>query len=581
LRILGFEISRKREIEQENKSFVSPENEDGSVVVNAGGSFGTYVDLDGVVRTDAELVTKYRDMSMNSDISMAIDEIVNEAICIGEDDDIVKIRMDTIDDLPVKVRKVIEDEFKNVLKMLLFDKNGHDLFKRWYVDGRMYFHVVIDDKDPASGIQQLRFIDPRKIKKVREVTNKKIEGAEKLGMMSAMTQQVVNEYYIYNEKGFGGKGVGSNKAPNSPAEGIKIAKDSIIYVTSGVLDSAGQTVLSYLHQAIKPLNQLKALEDSTVIYRLVRAPERRVWKISVGNLPNTKAEQYLNDIMVKYKNRLTYDITSGEVRDDRKYLSMLEDIWLPVRGDGKGTELDTLPAGELTGVLDDVLYFQKKLYNALYVPVSRINPENAFTSGLATEVTREEVKFAKFIFKIRQRFCDLFLQILEKQVILKNIMDYDTWNDLSSQIKFDFVKDNYFAESKELLIMQDRLNTAQLADQWEGKYFSKDWIRRQILRQTEEDIEQMDQDIDIETQEQGFNSADMNAAAQMQMPLPQAPQPPMGFGDPTAMQPQDPNAMGMPPGMDQGQPPMPGQDNQRDVVDNKSALKVPPKSSKK
>ena len=497
MRLLGIEIIQKRLERNENPSFVAPSNDDGAVIVSAGGSFGTMVDLDGTIRTEAELVSKYRDMGMHPDCDMAIAEIVNEAICVGEESDVVKIRLDDLDMISDNAKKAIEDEFTLTLKMLQFNRSGHDLFQKWYVDGRLYFHVIVDEEDLLSGIQEIRYIDPRKIRKVREVTRKPMQGknASQLGGTDATIPEVVNEYYVFNEKGFGGQSIAGQQRSQMPATGLKIALDSIIHVVSGVTDSSATTVLGYLHKAIKPLNQLKTLEDATVVYRLVRAPERRVWKIDVGNLPKVKAEQYIRNVMVQYKNRLVYDSTTGQVMDDRRYLTMLEDIWLPTRGDGRGDGVETLPAGELTGVLDDVLYFKQKLFNSLNVPVARLNPENIFTSGRATEITRDEIKFGKFIFKIRMKFCDLFLQVLEKQLILKNKITYDDWKQIKSLIKFDFVVDNSFAELKDLDIMNDRLNVLALLDQWASKYYSHEWIRKNILKQTDDDIAEIDKQI--------------------------------------------------------------------------------------
>lgn len=900
MKIFGFEIIRKKEIVTEPVSFVPPNAEDGAVTLSAAGSFtSTYVDLDGTVRTEAQLVEKYRDMVGHPEVCAAVDEITDEAISASEEKDIVKIILDDVD-LKDNPKKVIEDEFKEVLKMLQFHKRGHDLFRKWYVDGRLYFHVVIDDANIKDGIKELRYVDPRKIRKIREVTKKRIDGAPTMGTSDSTFTQVVNEYYLYNENGFNTGGANKNGAP---ATGLRIASDSIIHTTSGVVDSTGTMVLSYLHKAIKVLNQLKTLEDSAVIYRLVRAPERRVWKIDVGNLPRHKAEQYMNDQMTRYKNRLVYDASSGQVRDDRKYLcyaldtkiplldgrtltlqdlideheggkknwvyscdpttgafvpgpvswagitkhdsqvvrvtfdngksvvctpdhkfpvwgkgfveaqhltptdsiipgyrrkksvmrdgieyeqiykndtqtwefthrevarwkddvglhedrtffdryasaqkkvvhhvdfngdnnspenlvmmnyrdhmeyhraiqsveytddilaavnecawrrlsaedaikfvnetanvsawrsinvgrhiknravedltftykdllkltkrqghkdwrswrrtfdtrdrtasglvrpegraikysqewkdrlsdaakrrdhvrcktwkivtpmgetliidnlnqycrdvglnrvgikapggykgytaevlrnhkmvsvewldekmtvgsitidqdetyhshhtylldagvytknTMLEDIWLPTRDGGRGTSVETLPAGELTGVLDDVLYFQKQLYMALNVPVGRVNSENnIFSTGRSSEITRDEVKFSKFIFRLRTKFSDLFLSILERQLILKNKLTYDDWLDIAPNIKFDFVSDNAWEEYKNLDIMQDRMNVLSMIEQFASKYYSHEWIRKNILMQTEQDIEEMDADIKSESE---------------------------------------------------------------------------------
>lgn len=434
---------------------------------------------------------------MYPDVDMAIDEIVNETVCIGEENDVIKIDLDDVKLTP-STKKVIEDEFKGALRMLKFNKFGYDVFRKWYVDGRLYFHVIVDQDNLQDGIKELRYIDPRKIRKVKEVTKKRLDGSPGIGIADASITYIVNEYFIYNEKGFGAQGAVGN-SNYSPSQGLKIAVDSIIHITSGVMDGTGSIVLSHLHKSIKPLNQLKELEDSTVIYRLVRAPERRVWKIDVGNLPKQKADQYMRDIQTKYKNRVVYDSTTGEVRDDRKHLTMLEDIWIPTRGGGQGNDVDTLPAGELTGVLDDVLYFQKKLFNSLNVPVSRLNSDNIFTSGRATEITRDEVKFAKFVYKLRAKFSDLFLEILQRQLIFKNIIaNYDEWREISNDIRFDYVSDNYFAALKDMDVLQDRLNILTSIDMFAGKYYSHEWIRKNVLGQTDADIEVIDAEIEEE-----------------------------------------------------------------------------------
>jgi Bacteriophage T4-like portal protein (Gp20) len=503
MKLFGFEITRKTQdkFENQEKTFATPENSDGAVVVSQQG-YGNFLDLEGTVRTEAELVTRYREMALFPEVDAAIDEITNEAICVGEENDVVKIILDDVENLPAKMRTILEDEFKEVLKMLKFNKEGHNLFRKWYVDGRLYFHAAADKKKPEEGILELMYIDPRKIRKVREVTVKRLKNDEGQGLEASAVTRVVNEYYIYNEKGFNTAGVGAIGGLAATAtSGIRIAADAIVHTVSGATDSAGSVVLSYLHKAIKPLNQLKTLEDATVIYRLVRAPERRVWKVHVGNLPQIKADQYVKNLMVQHRNRLVYDAATGIVRDDRKFITMLEDYWLPVRDDGKGTTVETLPSGELTGVLDDVLYFQKKLYNSLNVPTSRLNSEDIFSdgSGGATDISRAEVKFSRFIYKLRMRFCDLFLSIMEKQLILKNLITYDDWKLVVDQIKFDFVKDNFFSELKDLNITTDRTNLLTIIDPFVGKYYSAEWIRKNILMQTEDDIEDIDKEIKDES----------------------------------------------------------------------------------
>ena len=402
----GFEF-RKKVKEEELPSFTPPSNtDDGAVVVSAGGAFGTYVDLDGTVRSEAELVTKYREMSLQPECDAAIDEIINESIAIDEEH-VVTINLDDLK-IADNIKKMITDEFNYCLNLLEFNKYAYEIYRRWYIDGRLYYHVVINDKMPNEGIKELRYVDPRKIRKVREVQKKRIQ-ANNPG--DAVVTKTVNEYFIFNDKGFNF----GNKAVGPSTTGLKVAKDSVLHIVSGLTDNQGTMVLSYLHKAIKPLNQLRTLEDALVIYRLARAPERRIWYIDVGNLPKMKAEQYVRDIMVKHKNRLIYDAQTGDIRDDRKFMTMLEDYWLPRREGGRGTEVTTLPGGQTLGQMDDVLYFQKKFLQALNVPVSRLNSDALFSIGRATEITRDELKFEKFVVRLRNRFSQLFLKLLEKQ----------------------------------------------------------------------------------------------------------------------------------------------------------------------
>lgn len=491
MKLFGFEFKRQDQIDPA-PSFAPKEADDGALVVAAGGAYGTYIDLDGTVRTEAELVTKYREMSLQPEIDMAVDEIVNESISIDEED-IVSINLDNLD-IPNRVKKAIQEEFKIVLKLLDFNKRGYEIYRRWYIDGRLYYHAIISKDSPQDGLLELRYVDPRKIRKVREIGKKRAPGGA--DGSEAVIPKTQNEYYVYNDKGFnyGNKVVGPTTA------GMKIAKDSIVHVTSGLTDTQGTMVLSYLHKAIKPLNQLRTLEDSLIIYRLARAPERRIWYIDVGNLPKMKAEQYVRDIMVKHKNRLIYDASTGEVRDDRKFMTMLEDYWLPRREGGRGTEVTTLPGGQTLGEMDDVLYFQKKLYQTLNVPVNRLNSDALFSIGRATEVTRDELKFYKFITRIRGRFSALFNQVLEKQLVLKGIMSIEEWQQISNEVKYDFARDNYFTELKDAEIMQNRAQLMMTVEQGGliGKYYSHQWARRQILRQSDEDIDEQDKEIESE-----------------------------------------------------------------------------------
>ena len=489
--LFGWEFKRKVALDPA-PTFAPKETDDGALVIAAGGSFGTYVDLDGTVRTEAELVTKYREMALQPECDAAIDEIVNESMSIDEKE-IVKIDLDQLENVPEKIKKAIRDEFKNCLNILDFNKFAYEIYRRWYVDGRLYYHVIIDEKDPKAGIKEVRYIDPRKIRKVREIVKKRARGGDS-GSAEAVIQKTQNEYYIYNDKGFNY----GNKTVGPTTTGLKIAKDSILHVTSSLTDTNGTMVLSYLHKAIKPLNQLRTLEDALVIYRLARAPERRIWYIDVGNLPKMKAEQYVRDIMVKHKNRLIYDADSGNIRDDRKFMTMLEDYWLPRRDGGKGTEVTTLPGGQTLGQMDDVLYFQKKFFQTLNVPVNRLNSDALFSLGRATEVTRDELKFARFISRLRAKFAALFIKMLEKQLVLKQVLTIEDFENISADLKFDFAKDNYFTELKDGEILENRINLARNFQDMVGKYYSQEWLRRNILQQSEDDIEEMDKQIEEE-----------------------------------------------------------------------------------
>jgi hypothetical protein len=506
MKIFGFELKRQ-EVKQDTPSFVPQEQDDGALVVAAGGSMGVYIDLDGTVRTEAELVTKYREMSLNPEVDAAIEEIVNETLSLDEESPIA-INLDDLETLPERVKKAIRDEFESVIALLNINKYGYETLRRWYVDGRLYYHVLIDINNPREGIKELRYIDPRKVRKVREVGKKRVPGAIEGG--EAMIPKTQNEYYIFNDKGFNY----GNKAVGPSTTGLKIAKDSIIHVTSGLTDTNGTMVLSYLHKAIRSLNQLRSIEDSLVIYRLVRAPERRIWYIDVGNLPKMKAEQYVRDIMIKHKNRLNYDAGSGEIVDQRKFITMLEDFWLPRREGGRGTEVTTLPGGQTLGQIDDLLYFQKKLYQTLNVPVNRLNSDALFSIGRATEVTRDELKFYKFIVRLRTKFSALFLQILEKQLVLKGIMSIEEWQSIVNKVKFDFAKDNYFTELKDAEILQNRLNLMMTTEQGGllGKYYSHKWARRNILRQSDQDIEEQDEQITEEQNDPRWAPQDQGAA---------------------------------------------------------------------
>lgn len=493
MNLFGFEIKRKDEAPTE--SFAPPINDDGAVVVAAGGAYGTYVDLDGTARTDAELVSKYREIALQPEIEMAIDDIVNE--CIDTDaKTIVDINTDKLE-YSDNVKLRIKEEFDRVKDLLNFENESYELFKRWYIDGRMFFHIIIDEEAPRNGIKELRYIDPRKIRKIREVRRKP------KGQVTVTAK--VNEYYIYNDRNFlpagGNAGLPLDTTSNA-VTGVRISPDSILHCTSGLMDKNNAMIYSHLQKAIKPLNQLRTLEDATVIYRISRAPERRIFYIDVGNLPKIKAEQYLRDMMVRHKNRLVYDATTGEVRDDRKYMTMLEDYWLPRREGNRGTEITTLPAGQNLGEMADVEYFQQKLYQALNVPVSRLQPSSpGFNLGRAAEITRDEVKFTKFAGRLRRRFSHLFLKALEKQLILKGIVSEEDWNDISNAITFDYAIDNHFEEFKNAEVLQNRLTNLQNIIPFIGKYYSDNWVRRNVLMQSDEEINQMMEEINDEGSE--------------------------------------------------------------------------------
>ena len=485
--LFGFTISRdKGEQEQAvQNSFSPPTNDDGALTITSAAYYGTYVDLDGTAKNEVELISRYREMAMQPEIESAIDDIINEAICQDDDGKTLKIVLDDLKQ-PDKIKNAIRAEFQTIMKLMNFNNMAADIFRRYYVDGRMYYHIIIDRENPTHGIKELRYIDPRKLRKVREIKKKKDERT------GVDIMNVINEYYIYNDK------VVSGSSSNYGPVGVRITTDSIISVVSGLMDSRRAVVLSYLHKAIKPLNQLRMIEDATVIYRISRAPERRIFYIDVGNLPKLKAEQYLRDIMVKYKNKLVYDANTGEVRDDRKFLSMMEDFWLPRREGGKGTEISTLPGGQNLGELEDVKYFEKKLYKSLNVPISRLEPNQGFSIGRVAEVTRDELKFTKFIDRLRNKFAEVFDQALRVQCVLKGICTAEEWDDFKEHIYFDFIQDNNFTELKDAELMKERLALLSQVDPYTGRYYSQAWIQRNVLRMTDDEIEEMQKEIDME-----------------------------------------------------------------------------------
>jgi hypothetical protein len=499
-KILGFTIGKDDEEkvpEQRLQAFSLPENQDAAVELQGpnvtGGAYGTYLDLEGTVKNEIELITRYREMAMNPEVEIAIDDIINEAVITEHGKSPVSISLGNID-IPEKIKEKIIEEFDEVLRLLAFNEYAYDIFKKWYVDGRLYYHVMIDTKNPKEGIKELRAIDPRKIKKAREVKKPRMNGQRLESLPQNMT-----EYYIYYPGGISNR-VGGMGGPNNQ-KGIKITRDSITHIHSGILDAGNKMILGNLHKAIKPMNQLKMLEDATVIYRISRAPERRIFYVDVGNLPKVKAEQYLSGIMSKFKNKLVYDTDTGDVRDDRKHMSMLEDYWLPRREGGRGTEITTLPGGTNLGEIEDIIYFKKKLYKALGVPVSRLEPEGSFSLGRATEITRDEVKFGKFVNRLRYRFTNLFDDLLEKQLTLKGIVSKEDWNIIKTLVEYRFREDSHFAELKGIEIMRERMEITQTIDEYVGKYYSKSWVRQNVLNQTEEEMRLMDKEMANEIDE--------------------------------------------------------------------------------
>ena len=489
IQLFGFRIGKEEEQKDSVVSFAPPQNDDGAVTIAEGGVFGTTIDLEGTTKTEGSLITKYREMVLQPECERAVDDIVNEAIVGDEQEAPVSVVLDDVD-VSSGVKNTIIEEFNEVVKLLKFNTKAYNIFRDWYVDGRIYYHIMIDTKNPRAGIKELRYIDPRKIKKVK--SQKRDRRAQTTQVSKEVINKKYDEYYLYQPKGIG-----------SQAQGVKIAKDSIAYCTSGLLDNNNAMVLSHIHKALKPLNQLRTLEDATVIYRLARAPERRIFYIDVGNLPKGKAEQYLRDMMAKHKNRLVYDAQTGDIKDDRKFLTMLEDYWLPRREGGRGTEITTLPGGQNLGEMEDVVYFRRKLYEALNVPVSRLESDAQFQLGRASEITRDELKFSKFVSRLRTKFSELFYDLLEKQLLLKGIITKQEWDDIKQDVFFDFVEDNHFAELKDAEIMQNRLTLLADVDQFTGKYYSTAWIQKNILHQSEEDIETITKEIEAEIEAGG------------------------------------------------------------------------------
>jgi hypothetical protein len=508
--LFGFIINKGQE--DRGQSPIPP-NQNDSVAVAAGGHFGTYVDVDGSQgRNEYELIKRYRDMSLHPECDSAIDEIVNEFVVSDAHDSPVEIELSNLD-VSAGVKKKIRDEFNHVKKLLNFDKRAHEIIRTWYIDGRTFYHKVIDLDKPKRGILELRYIDPLKLRKVRQ----KIKSPESTSQGAKGTALEYDwgdyiDYYIYNPKGYANAMTVNATYDFASSNGIKIAADSIAKCNSGLMDLNRKQPLSFLHKAIKSLNQLRMIEDSLVIYRLSRAPERRIFYIDVGNLPKVKAEQYLRDVMARYRNKLVYDASTGEIRDDKKHMSMLEDFWLPRREGGRGTEITTLPGGQNLGELKDVEYFKKKLYNSLNLPPSRLTDDNkGFNLGKTTEVLRDELKFTKFIGRLRKRFSELFNDILQTQLILKGIIAPEDWEEMEEHIQYDFLFDNHFNELKQQEMMLQRMNLVAQMDPFLGKYFSVDYIRRQVLQQSDKDMKEMDKQISIDINSGiAMNPADVN-----------------------------------------------------------------------
>ena len=496
--LLGFQITRNKDLgkaPEAKQAFTVASPDDGTTTISAGGYFGQYLDMEVNAKNDIDLIKRYREVAQHPECDMAVEDIINEVIVSDERDASVSVSLDKLaisDNIKTKVR----DEFDEVLRLMNFDEKGHDIFRRWYVDGRIYFHKVIDPKSPRKGLTELRYIDPRKIKKVREVSNKRDPKSQGVEMI-----ETTAEWFVYNEKGI--------SAANSNA-GLKISSDSICYVTSGVVDQTKNMVMGHLHKAIKPVNQLRMIEDAVVIYRIVRAPERRIFYVDVGNLPKVKAEAYLRDVMARYRNKLVYDASTGEIRDDRKHMSMLEDFWLPRREGAKGTEVTTLPGGQNLGEISDVQYFQKKLYQSLNVPISRMESENGFNMGRAAEITRDELKFTKFVQRLRKRFSQVFNDILKTQLVLKGVITIEDWVKIKEHIQYTFLKDGYFAELKSAEILRERLSLANEVSPYVGKYYSVEYVRKYVLQQSDEDILEIDRQIAGEVKQGIIASQDVD-----------------------------------------------------------------------
>ena len=537
--LFGWEVKKKKESDKA-KSFVAPSDEEGTLDIAGGaGFFGQYLSYDKAARNDYELVRKYRQTSENPECDQAIEDIINEAITADETDISVAVNLDWVP-LSMSIKKKIDEEFKEVLTLLQWKKKGHDIFRRWYIDGRIFFHKLIEEKSPRKGITEVRFIDPKFIKKIREIEKDKVQGGVEV-------VKSVKEWYIYNEAGVYPSLPAIGGTSNMQAQGLRISPDAIAYVPSGLYNPTTNQVYSLLQKAIKPTNQLRMIEDAVVIYRIARAPERRIFYIDVGNLPKPKAEAYMKDIMSKYRNKIVYDSNTGEVMDDRNQMSMLEDFWLPRREGGRGTDVSTLSGGQNLGELEDIKYFQKKLYKSLNIPISRLESEGGFNLGKSTEITRDEIKFSKFIQRLRKKFGELFQDLLRTQLILKGIITDEDWNHVKEFIVYDFKDDNHFQELKEIEILNERLTALQAVNDYVGTYYSVEYVRRYVLRQSDTEIEEIDKQIE---QEKKDDVMDDDAGLDPGRPIgSNMPEPEMPAGNGAAMPGQDPTV----PGGDEGQ----------------------------
>ena len=506
MQIFGFEITRGK-APQSEKSFVAPTDDGGVQSIRAGGYYGTYLDIEGISNTEAELIKRYRDIAMMADVDAAIEDIVNDAIANLDDEKPLKLDLDDVK-LSNSIKSKIHSEFEYILSLMQFNDRAQDYFRRWYIDGRMYFHKVIDTEKPQDGIKDIRYIDPRKMTKIKEV--KKEKNAQGVSFVKS-----TEEFFLFNEKGIATK-PGQYKASDSDSA-LKITKDAIVYCPSGLIDQDKNIPMSYLHKAIRPANQLRMMENAAVIYRITRAPERRIFYVDVGNLPSNRAEQYLKDIMDRYRNKLVYDANTGEVRDDKKFMSMLEDFWLPRREGSQGTQIDTLPAGQNLGQIEDIEYFQKKLYQSLNVPVSRLEQQAGLNFGRAAEINRDELKFTKFVSKLRRKFSIMFDDMLKTQLVLKNVMTEEDWKLHRDDIKYVFAQDAYYTESKNQEILRSRFEVLQGASSYIGSLFSKEYVQKQILMLTDEQIEEINMQMQMEepfmTQDQEHEMAMQQQAA--------------------------------------------------------------------